>query len=315
MGALEKGRSWLRAHGEDAVVVPHHDADGLSAGTLLARATGGGVLHVDSPWERPLRAGGAAVVADWGVRPVSGPSQVLYVDHHAGPEQVDGVVVSPATGADGGGSTSTSLLAWKLLGRPQERAWLAALGAVGDLGAGALKRRDVPAVASAGALRKLSPLVTAPGRVHGGPVAAAFDLLLESADERAALAHPNRALLDDALAQVRGARERALRTAPQVGADAALLRFREPARVHPMVATAWARRLAPRVVIAANDGWRDGRVSFAVRSADGRDLRAWLLTRYAPPPGAGDYARGHARATGGALEPGAFERFAEAALA
>jgi len=114
---------------------------------------------------------------------------------------------------------------------------------------------------------------------------------------------------------VREARERALRTAPVVGSEAALLRFAEPARVHPIVATAWARRLAPRVVIAANDGWRDGRVSFAVRSADGRDLRAWLLTRYAPPAGAGDYARGHAAATGGALRPDAFERFAEAALA
>ena len=293
--------------------MPHHDADGLSSGVLLARATGGAALHVDSPWDGPLPVDGAAVVADWGVRPVEGPTDVLYVDHHAAPERVDGVVVSP--GAAGGGSTSTSLLAWKLLGRPHEGAWLAALGAVGDLGAGALKRRDVPRVGSASALKKLSSLVTAPGRVHEGPVAAAFDLLMESADERAAMAHPGRAVLDDALAQVRGARERALRTAPRVGSDAALLRFAEPARVHPIVATAWARRLAPRVVIAANDGWRDGRVSFAVRSADRRDLRAWLLTRYAPPTGAGDYARGHAQATGGALDPDAFERFAEAALA
>jgi single-stranded-DNA-specific exonuclease len=260
-----------------------------------------------------LPADGPAIVADWGVRPVTGPTHVLYVDHHAAPEQVDGVVVTPP--GTSAGSTSTSLLAWKLLGRPADGAWLAALGAVGDLGASALKRRDVPAVGSATALKKLAPLVTAPGRLHEGPVADAFELLMEATDERAAMANPRRALLDDALAEVRGARERALRTPPQVGAEAALLRFAEPARVHPIVATAWARRLAPRVVIAANDGWRDGRVSFAVRSADGRDLRAWLLTRYAPPAGAGDYARGHAAATGGALEPDAFERFAEAALA
>jgi hypothetical protein len=142
----------------------------------------------------------------------------------------------------------------------------------------------------------------------------AYDLLIESTDERAALEHPLIASLEDALATVRESRSRALRTAPQVGADAALLRFDEPARVHPIVATAWARRLAPRVVIAANDGWRDGRVSFAVRAADPRDLRAWLLTRWAPPPGAGDYARGHRQATGGVLQPDAFDDFVAAAL-
>lgn len=310
-GTFDSGRNWLRRHGAGAVVVPHHDADGLSSGALLARATGGSALHVPSPWDAPLPVDGAAIVADWGVRPVEGPSEVLYVDHHAAPERVEATVVEPQRGAD----TSTSLLAWKLLGRPADGAWLASLGAVGDLGAAALKRRDVPPVGSAAAVKRLSSLVTAPGRVQDGPIAEAFELLLESGDERTALTHPHRRLLDDALAEVRVARERALRTPPRVGTDAALLRFAEPARVHPIVATAWARRLAPRVVIAANDGWRDGRVSFAVRSADGRDLRAWLLTRWSPPRGAGDYARGHRQATGGVLRPDAFDDFVSAVLA
>ena len=311
MGSLEHGRNWLRAHGATAVVVPHHDADGLSAGALLARATSGAALHVSSPWDAPLGIDGPAVVADWGVRPVKGPSSVLYVDHHAAPERVDGVVVSPANG----GETSTSLLAWKLLGRPPDGAWLAALGAVGDLGAGALKRRDVPAVGSHTSITKLASLITAAGRVHDGPIATAFEVLAGSADEAEALKHPGRSELDAAAAAVRLSRARALRTPPRVGSQAALLRFAEPARVHPIVATAWARRLAPRVVIAANDAWRDGRVSFAVRSADGRDLRAWLLTRWSPPAGAGDYARGHARATGGVLDPQAFDEFASTVLA
>jgi single-stranded-DNA-specific exonuclease len=311
VGSLEHGRNWLRAHGADAVVVPHHDADGLSAGALLAGATSGDALHVASPWDAPLAVDGPAVVADWGVRPVTGPSSVLYVDHHAAPERVEGVVVSPSNG----GSTSTSLLAWKLLGRPAGGAWLAALGAVGDLGAGALKRRDVPAVGSHTSVAKLASLITAAGRIHDGPIATAFHVLADSADEAQALEHPGRAELDTAAATVGESRARALRTPPRVGSDAALLRFAEPACVHPIVATAWARRLAPRVVIAANDAWRDGRVSFAVRSADGRDLRAWLLTRWSPPAGTSDYARGHAQATGGVLDPDAFEEFARAVLA
>jgi single-stranded-DNA-specific exonuclease len=238
---------------------------------VLARRARGGVRHVESPWSRPLPDVEAAVVADWGVRPVAGPRTVLYVDHHAAPEPVDGVVVRPVGSAE----TSTSVLAWELVGCPQQDGWLALLGAVGDLGDAAFGL-GLPAPASRSAFERLATLVTAAGRVRGGPVAAAFELLASAA---------------------------------------ALIRFSEPARVHPLVATAWMRRLAPRVVIAANDGWREGLVSFAVRSADGRDLRRWLLERYRPPAGAGDYARGHARATGGALVPDAFDAFAAAVLA
>jgi hypothetical protein len=104
---IAEAKAWLDSCGERAVVVPHHDADGLSAGVLLARRARGGVLHVESPWSRPLPDVEAAVVADWGVRPVAGPRTVLYVDHHAAPEPVDGVVVRPV----GSVETSTSVLA------------------------------------------------------------------------------------------------------------------------------------------------------------------------------------------------------------
>ena len=85
-------------------------------------------------------------------------------------------------------------------------------------------------------------------------------------------------------------------------------------KVHSQVAVAWARRLAGRVVVAANAGWRADKISFAVRSAEPIDLRTWLRNVYEPPPGSGDYARGHARATGGSLTPDAFEGFAAAVL-
>lgn len=106
-----------------------------------------------------------------------------------------------------------------------------------------------------------------------------------------------------------------MRVAPQVGAAAALIRLDVPAKVHSQVAVAWTRRLAGRVVVAANAGWRTGKISFAVRSAEPIDLRAWLNDVYEPPPGSGDYARGHTHATGGSLTPDAFESFAAALLA
>jgi single-stranded-DNA-specific exonuclease len=307
---LDGGRSWLVLHGDGALVAPHYDADGLSAGVLLARRTRGPVVHIGSPWEEGLPDTPAAVVADWGVRPVSGPRDVLYVDHHAEPEPVPGTVVQDPVG----GATSTSVLAWELLGRPADGAWLATLGAVADLGDAALARPDVPRPPSEAAVKRLAALVSAPGRLRDGPVETAYELLAGSGGAKEALAHPGREALDAARAEAGAARERAMRIPPRVGPDAALLRFREPARVHPLVATAWARRLRPRIVVAANDGWRDGRVSFAVRCAEDRDLRDWLRDRYAPPDGAGDYARGHPRATGGALLSEAFEAFVEAIL-
>jgi hypothetical protein len=222
----EAAGAWLDEHGERAVVVPHHDADGLSAGVLLARRARGGVLHVESPWSRPLPGVAAAVVADWGVRPVAGPGTVLYVDHHAAPEPVDGVVVRPQATAE----TSTSVLAWELLGCPPQDGWLALLGAAGDLGDAAFDL-GLPAPRSRTATKRLATLVTAAGRVRSGPVAEAFALLAGAGDEREALAGPALAALEEARASAGAARARAMKTAPVVGPDAALIRFSDVRRL------------------------------------------------------------------------------------
>jgi single-stranded-DNA-specific exonuclease len=92
---------------------------------------------------------------------------------------------------------------------------------------------------------------------------------------------------------------------PRVGDRAALIRFSSPYQLHPLVAAQWARRLAPRVVIAANDDYLPGRVNFAVRGGTG-DLRA--LLRGALPDATGEFAHGHDRATGGSLTPDEFGR-------
>jgi single-stranded-DNA-specific exonuclease len=84
----------------------------------------------------------------------------------------------------------------------------------------------------------------------------------------------------------------------------ALVRFRSPCQVHPLVATAWQRRLAPRVVLAANDDYIPGRVNFAVRGGTG-DLRQ--LLQEALPDEPGEFAHGHPKATGGSLAPDRFE--------
>jgi single-stranded-DNA-specific exonuclease len=70
-------------------------------------------------------------------------------------------------------------------------------------------------------------------------------------------------------------------------------------------AETWSRRLAPRIVIAANDGYVAGRVNFAVR---GGTASLPALLRAALPDVGGEYAHGHDRASGGSIAPGDFER-------
>jgi single-stranded-DNA-specific exonuclease len=308
---LVSGRRWLDEFGPHAVVFAHGDPDGLAAGALLGRRTGGGV-RFDDPFAVSLPDPPAAdvprVIADQGVRPVATAAPLLFVDHHAGPEPVSATVVwEERAGA-------TSLLAWRLLGEPPEAAWLAALGLIGDLGERGLRDSGLRGAGPAAPLRRLATLCSASGRLRGGPLATAAAILAAADSAAAALAAPEIAQLDEARQEVERRRREAARIAPRVGPGAALIELDVPARVHSQVASAWARRLAPRPVVVANRGWRDGRVSFAVRSADGRDLRAWLRTIFTPPPDGGDYARGHARATGGALVPEVYAQFAQAVL-
>jgi hypothetical protein len=285
-------------------VVPHTDADGLAAGAMALRARSEGAEAAvllgrgEVPWGREF--GGAAAILDWGVRPAAPPG--VIADHHA-PEGRPGPRTIVVSSYGERPEVATAPLLRRI--RPEAPAWLAAVGAVGDLGDAGFALPECSGAPKT-AVRKLVPLVNAPRRLADGPVRTALALLCEHDDPRAALRDPRVAELDAARRAWRAAFERAVRTAPQVGHLLVVIRFDEPFQVHPLVATTWSRRLAPRVVLAANDGWLPGRVNFAVRGGPaGSDLRA--LLRAALPSEPGEFAHGHDRATGGSLAP---ERFA-----
>jgi single-stranded-DNA-specific exonuclease len=299
-------RAARRALADAAAVVPHTDADGLAAGAIALRARGEDasaailLARGRTPFgeDAPVPDGPLAVL-DWGVRPLAPPG--LLVDHHA-PEaegREDQVVVS---GYGEVPETTTAALMRRIV--PDAPAWLAAVGAVGDLGDAGFALREC-AGAERGPVRRLVPLANAPRRLPDGPVREALALLVESESARAALADPRAAVLADARAEWRSAFERVKRIAPLVNEHAALVRFASPYQLHPLVAAQWSRRLAPRVVVAANDGYLPGRVSFAVRGGSG-DLRAVL--RAAVPDAGGEFAHGHDRATGGSVPPEDFAR-------
>jgi single-stranded-DNA-specific exonuclease len=226
----------------------------------------------------------------------------LIVDHHAPEaEPADGQLLLSGFGERP--ETTTAALVRRLV--PEQPAWLAAVGAVGDLGDSGFALPEC-AGAPRTAVRKLVPLVNAPRR---GPspaaIRTALALLVEHDDPKQALVDPRVSELHEARRAWRSAWEAVRRTPPRVGERAALVRFSSPYQLHPLVATMWARRLAPRPVLAANDGYLPGMVNFSIRGGDG-DLRAFL--REALPGVGGEFAHGHPRATGGSLPPADFER-------
>ena len=289
-----------------AIVVPHTDADGLSSGAIALRARGEdakaalliGRGRTPFDADAPLPPGPPAIL-DWGVRDLERPA--LMIDHHAPDPVGEGHVVVSGYGEEP--QVSTSVLMRRVV--PEAPAWLAALGAFGDLGTEGLALPECEG-APRTAVRKLAPLVNAPRRLPDGPVREALAILCESESPRAALADPRAALLEEARREWPSGLDAAMRTAPELLGEVALIRFASPYQVHPLVATAWQRRLHPRIVLAANAGYLPGRVNFSVRGGDG-DLRTWLADAL-PGDGGSEFARGHDRATGGSLSA---ERFAD----
>ena len=288
-------------------VCPHTDADGLAAGALALRFRGESASDAVllGRGQTPFMAGALpearpAAILDWGVRSFIGPA--LFVDHHY-PEAApppDQLVLS-GYGADP--EVSTSILVSRLLGDDSEP-WLAAIGAVGDLGRRAWDLPDLAGVTRTH-VNRLVPLVNAPRRAPDGPVRTALAILVDAPSAKEALGDRRTEELVAAKDAWRSAYQATLRVAPEVSDGLALINFSSPFQIHPLVAQAWSGRLAPNVVLAANHGYLEGMVNFAVRGGTG-DLRAML--RDALPDETGEFAHGHDRATGGSLTEEAFER-------
>lgn len=300
---LSRARQALR---DAAAVVPHTDADGLAAGAIALRDRGEDASDAvllgrgSTPWNGgACLPDGPLAVLDWGVRDLDRPG--VMIDHHV-PEvrpRDDQVVVSSHGERP---AVPTAALMRRVV--PESPSWVAAVGAVGDLGQRAFELEEC-AGAPRYAIKRLAALVNAPRRLPDGPVRTALALLVEHDSPTEALLDPRAEELEDAKRAWRAEFERVVRIAPQVGAGLAVIRMRSPCQVHPLVATTWARRLAPRVVLAANDDYVPGKVNFAVRGGQGSLRR---LLRDALPGHDGEFARGHDRATGGSLNPEDFER-------
>ncbi len=301
------------------LIVPDGDADGLSSGVIAWRAVErlGAVPcvlhpergeHVHTPRiQRRISAlrPDLVLVLDMGSRAgaIAEGIPTVILDHHVPAGLPPGAILVSAAGRDE--ETATSALTWDVLGGVAgvELAgleWLRAFGLAGDLGVDrAMKEASVPGTRKA--LSTAVALVNAANRSASRDIEAAFRALLDAKgpDDIAAQRVPTAKRLAAMREEVNAEVTRCSRTPPRFAGEFALLLFASGARVHPLVATRWTRRLSESVVIAANVGYLPGRVNFAMRSAKERDLIS-LLRGFRLPEGE-EVAHGHARATGGSL--------------
>lgn len=324
--------AWGARHAR-VIVAPHGDVDGLAAGVLAVRALErlgaspivslpGKGEHVHTPAMRERLAqlrGDGLVVLDMGSRrgPIVEGLSTIVVDHHDASEIPDGVLY--VSGAVRDPVPPTGLMVYEIL-QPavdlDDSAWLALLATVGDLG-------DRHPFTS-----ELAPIAARTKKTHVKEAIALLNAARRSAHYRPQLAYdvlaaasspadiargtlPGLAELATCRAEVKAEVERVARVPPRLVRTAshsvALIRFSSPAQVHPLIATRWAPRLAPAIVIAANDGYLPGRVNFAVRSASDVDLLAFLRGLGLGHV-EGEFANGHPRATGGSIPPHEMER-------
>ncbi len=298
----------------------HNDADGLSATAIFARAflAAGWAVRTrivgrgETAWSDEMRselaeeAAGGVVVTDLGIRPALPKPGIatVIVDHH-----VPGGTPEEATVITGFGMDpipTSSLLAYWCVGAlidPSPLLWLAAIGLIGDMAeaAGFAEMADAKRFGIT-ALREATALVNAPRRTASGDASAALALLMAADGPKAITTSAGAHIqaLQTARAEVKHELEQARRVPPRIRGGLALVQFSSPAQIHPLIAQQWRGRLKNEIVVAANTGYRPGWVHFAMRSAQDRDLVAFLAEHR--PPGADDaYGSGHRNATGGAL--------------
>jgi single-stranded-DNA-specific exonuclease len=272
------------------VVICHDDADGLSAGAIFARAlapTAHGPARVrvigrgESVWSDAIRAELAAgppvaglIVTDLGVQaePVLPEVPTVIVDHHVPRSLPAPETATVISGLDEDPVPTSSLLAHRcaaaLLGETGAGAliWLAALGAVGDLGERASAAQFPQVMAGARrfgtlkSLREAVSLINAPRRASRGDASPALRLLLQAdgPDAVTSDASPDGEALRAARAEVKEALDGARKVPPLFAGPVALIRCDSPCQIHPLVAQSWIHRLRRQVVIGANAGFPRG---------------------------------------------------------
>ncbi|KAK1783208.1 DHH phosphoesterase [Copromyces sp. CBS 386.78] len=341
------------------LIVPDKDADGLASGSILQQTL---VLlglpsslitthlvqrgnNIHDPSERAAMADlspSYVFVLDQGSRRslpvVDIPNhRALIIDHHQAAEDEFPSGSQHVTACNSPPVATSALLTY-LICHPlhpaieEQCAWLAVLGTHGDLGTNFKWQPPFPDMGNVlkrytrKRLNDAVSLINAPRRTAAYNVPAAWEALTQATGPADLLA--NKALWA-ARAEVNAEVERCTHVPPKFSTDGrvAVLRMKSKAQVHPVIATRWAGHLKSaklEVVMAANDGYLEGKVNFSCRVAKcARERRGGRgavniiellngIVEVAEDPSLKErlgesFARGHKEASGGVVPTKEFE--------
>jgi len=312
---LTAGQAFLEQYRASRIALaPHPDADGLAGAALLYRwLTGERVVCCPAKGEsihtaqfadqlRQARPE-ALLVIDQGARvgALLPGVPTLTIDHHVPSGIPEGVFVTAYPDAP---QLSAAEVCYRLIGEPDDWLWLAAVGHLGDYGvkepSALLQRAKTRYTATA--LQETVALINAGRRSSRFDWQPALALLLTAEHPRqiARGLLPETAQLQEDRAEVNRELQRARRSRPFIAASWAVIPFASPCLVHALTAVSWVGRLKDLYVLAANFGYRPGYVHFSVRAAQPVDLPT-ALRDLAPEGLPGEFAHGHAAATGGVV--------------
>lgn len=297
------------------------DADGVTAGVVLQRALER-LQFTDIARSAPTRerdawspanravidsfAPRSLFVLDLGSRDeplIDGP--MCFIDHHRPDGVPPGATLISAYAEEP--IPNTSLIVYDLaasLVDVSDLAWIAAIGAISDLG----ERAPFPVLQDVRARYAMTDLKEATTLVNAARRASLYQPEIAA---RALLAHQSpREFVKSQGEEVRALREAreevkremivAKKAAPKFSRNVALIRIRSKCQIHPVIAQIWRTRLPAYVVMVANDGYLPGRVNFSMRTSTSTNLLDFLRA-IDLGEGEGSYARGHDQATGGSL--------------
>ena len=262
----------------------------------------------------------ALFVLDLGVsdRQIIHSIPTLMVDHHK-PSGFpsDGIAIS---GYEWDPVPTSSLLTYLLCdaqGEVADKAWVAAIGNLGDLGP---KYPELDAAAREQKLkwvREATTLLNSAKRSSLYSTGAAFRALQngQSAREIAEGTSADIEILRRCREEVKAALDEAKRLAPKFSKKekVALFEFSSPSRIHPLLAQSWHGRIKGYSIMAANHGFLPGKVAFSMRTSTADNLLA-LLARYREVvgPEEQEYGYGHDQAAGGVISEEAWARLKKA---
>lgn len=302
----------LRLHPQPWRGVCDYDADGLTSAALWSLQYPIDFQPVNSRQHWVPREGPVGVVALDLACPqkLAGAGPTLIIDHHALPEALpQGVLMVNPRDWETPGSSSplpcTSLLVAELLPPPPERRWVAAVGALSDLGEGApfeLLQQQLQ-LHGRRSLRKISGLVNSPHRARGCP-ARALQALLEERTPKQFLRSNSEALkyLQDCQSRVESRLHQARRASPQKFGPVALLEIQSDCSVQSMLAQSWKIRYPELLVVVGNRG--EDEVQVSARCQGNRDLLEPLRRL-------GLGVQGHPSSAGARVTAEAWEAFKE----